>query len=479
MARNVSFNFAYIVLAAIVVLMSAGLIPAAERPNIVWIVSEDISPNLGCYGDPVAITPNLDNLARESVRFTRAFTHAPVCAPSRSGLITGQYPVTMGSHHMRSKLTSPPPMFPQMLQKAGYRVFWPGKTDFNFDAPKGWATSTEDWTKKPELLDGDTPFFAYHNIGITHESKARSTAAEHAKITHRLKSNEFIDPKKVLLPPYWPDNEAVRKNVAMYHENITAMDYIVGDILKMLDDRKLRDNTIVFFFGDHGWGLPRGKRWCYDSGTRVPLLIRWPGTIAKQSVREDLVCFLDFAPTALSLAGAAVPKEMQGRVMLGEKTQPAPKYVFSCRDRMDEAVDRIRSVRGERFRYVKNFHPELPYAQWINYLDEMPIMKEWRRLAFEGKLNDVQKAFFARTKPEEELYDLQADPHETVNLAAKPEHAGTLKEMREALEKWIVDVKDQGAVPERDLIQRGVVKNVLDGEYEERVKKHPKTSPVP
>src|SRR5262249_53255503 len=195
------------------------------------------------------------------------------------------------------------------------------------------------------------------------------------------------------------------------------------------------------FYGDHGWGLSRGKRWPYDSGLRVPLLVRWPGNVKPGSVRDDLVCFLDLAPTMLSIAGIEVPAHMQGRVFLGEKTRPAPKYLFAARDRMDETFDRIRSARGERYRYIRNFHPELPYMQYINYMDEMPIMREWRRLAFEGTLNKTQMLFWSRTKPKEELYDLEKDPYEINNLAESPEHENILKEMREALDKWIVDTK--------------------------------------
>ncbi len=453
------------------IIVSGNILPAAERPNIVWLVTEDISPNLGCYADPDAITPNLDAFAKQGARFARAFSHAPVCAPTRSGLITGQYPTTMGSHHMRSKLVVPPPLFVENLKQAGYRTFWPGKTDFNFDPPKGWVTSTENWTKNPKLLDGDTPFFAYFNVTSTHESKARSTAKTHKPGQH--------DPAKVTLPPYYPDTPDVRACVTKYHDNITGMDQTMGRVLKMLDDQGLSKNTIVFFFGDHGWGLSRGKRWLYDSGTRVPLIIRWPGVIEPGSVREDLVCFLDFAPTVLTAAGAEVPKAMVGRVIVGPKTEPAPKYVFACRDRMDESYDRLRSVRSEHFNYIRNFHPELPYAQWLNYRDEMPIMKDWRRLAFEGKLNHVQRAFFARTKPIVELYDLRNDPYETKNLAGSVDHQQILKEMGSALDQWMVDTKDLGGVPERELIRRGLVKNVLDTEYEARIKLHPKTSPVP
>jgi uncharacterized sulfatase len=468
--------------AVLLTLALAPPVPAAERPNIVFLTCEDISPNLGCYGDPDAITPNLDRLAAQGARFTRAFSHSPVCAPTRSGIITGMYPTTMGSHHMRSKLTKAPPLFTDYLKKAGYTVCWPagggiGKTDFNFDPPKGWADVTDDWTKKPEVLK--PPFFAVYNITVTHESQARATRFQYAKNTARLKPNERRDPNKVRLPPYYPDTWAVRDCVATYHDNITAMDYVVGDVLKVLDDNKLGENTVVIFYGDHGAGLSRAKRWPYDSGLRVPFLVRWPGQVRPGSVREDLTCFLDLAPTALALAGAEVPPHMQGRVFLGEKARPAPKYVFAARDRMDETYDRIRSVRGERYRYVRNFHPELPYMQYINYMDEMPIMRDWRRLAFEGKLNPTQMLFMSRTKPEEELYDLDADPHEVKNLAGDPAHQPVLKEMRAALDKWMIDTKDLGEVPEKELIKRGLVRDVLSTEYDARVKLHPNTPPVP
>ncbi len=463
-------------------LAALGLAPrltAADRPNVVLIGSEDISPNLGCYGDPDAITPHLDRLASQGARFTRCFTHAPVCAPSRSGLITGVYPTTLGTLHMRSKLTKTPPLFVDELRKAGYFVAWPGKTDFNFDLPKGWVDTTRDWTKNPDLLPKDRPWLAYINFTVTHESQARAPQAKYEKNVARLKPNERHDRARVKLPPYYPDTPAVRECVGKYHDNITAMDYAVGDVLKLLDDRKWADNTVVIFFGDHGMGLPRGKRWPLDSGTRVPFLVRWPGKIKPGTVRDDLTCFLDVAPTLLALAGAEVPQRMQGRVFLRDKTQPAPKYVFSARDRMDETFDRVRSVRGERYRYVRNFHPELPYMQWLNYLDEMPIQQDWRRLAFAGKLNPVQMQWWAKTKPKEELYDLEADPDEVKNLADSPEHQATLKEMRAALDQWIKDTKDLGEVSEQALIDRGLVRDLLNHEYAERLKLHPKTPPVP
>lgn len=460
-------------------LLLLALAAPAPRPNVVFVVAEDLSPTLGCYAHPDGRTPHLDKLATQGARFTRAFTHAPVCAPSRSGLITGMYPTSMGSHHMRSKLVTPPPLWADELRKAGYFFAWPGKTDFNFDPPKGWADTTVDWTKKPDVLPKDRPFFAYANFSVCHESQARAKPEVHAKNTARLTPGQRHDPATVRLPPYYPDTPAVRQNVAQHHDTVSAMDHQVGDVLKLLDDRGWAENTVVVFFGDHGWGLPRGKRWPYDSGARVPLLVRWPGKVAAGGVRDDLVCFLDLGPTVLSLAGVTPPARLQGRVMLGDKTAPPPDYVVTCRDRMDEAEDRVRSLRGERFRYVRNFRPELPYFQYVNYLDEMPITKEWRRLAFAGGLTPVQKQWFARTKPAEELYDTAADPHEVANLAADPKHAATLAAMRAALDKWAADTNDLGAVPEPELIRRGVVKDVLSVEYVNRRKLHPATPPVP
>src|SRR5262249_9021300 len=276
--------------------------------------------------------------------------------------------------------------FTAELRKAGYFVAWPGKTDFNFDVPKDAFDSTANWMKDPPPKE---PFFAYINFLVTHESQIRPTPAQDAKNTARLKESERQDAAKVELPPYYPDTPEVRKDVATYHDNITAMDYLVGDVLKWLDDHKLAENTVVVFFGDHGWGMPRGKRWVYDSGIQTPLLVRWPGHIKPGTVREDLVAFLDFAPTFLTLGGAPVPERMQGRSFLGENIKER-KYVFAARDRMDETYDRIRAVRDTRWKYIRNFYPELPYAQHLDYMDLMPTMQAWRKLNAEGKLTGPQ-----------------------------------------------------------------------------------------
>jgi len=446
-------------------LLPARLDAAAARPNIVWIVGEDLGPELGCYGDRNAITPNIDRLAREGARFTRAFTHAPVCAPSRSGLITGMYPTTIGSQHMRSELLQPPRTFTSHLREAGYFAAWPGKTDFNFKVPKDAFDSTANWrTNIPRQ-----PFFAYINFTDSHESQIRAGTKPMKKNLARLKPNEFRDPAKMELPPYHPDTTETRRDLANYYNLVTAVDYLVGGVLNLLERSGLASNTIVVFFGDHGRGLPRSKRWIYDSGTHVPLIVRWPGTIQPGSVREDLVSFIDFAPTMLALAGAPIPTNMQGQVFLGPSTAPERKYVFAARDRMDEAPDRIRGVRSKQFHYIRNFQPERPYAQRIDYMEEMPTMRVWRQLNYEGKLNAAQRLFFQPTKPAEELYDVAADPHEIHNLVGQPKHAAALKEMRAALDQWIIETRDMGAMPEDEMVRRGLVADRL-AEYAARVK---------
>lgn len=438
---------------------------AGNRPNIVMIVGEDLGAQLGCYGDPAARTPNLDRFAAEGARFTNAFTHCPVCAPSRSGLVTGMYPTAIGSHHMRSTLLNPPETFPSLLKKAGYTVYWPGKTDFNFTPPPGWVTSTENWMRPAAKELPKQPFFLYHNIGLTHESQTRNIQEKFADNTRRLRPEDRQDKSKVPLPPYYPDTPAVRENVANYYELVTALDYQFAEVMKKIEP--VKDNTIVIFVGDHGWGLPRGKRWLYDSGIKVPLIVRWPGKVAANSVRGDLVSFVDLAPTILSIAGVEVPQRMHGQRFVGENLPAPRKYVYAHRDRMDETYDRVRAVRDGRYKYVRNFHPELPYAQRVQYMELMPIMKDWRRLNAEGKLEGAQKLFFQPTKPAEELYDTEKDPHEINNLVADPNYNGKLTELRAALDRWLADTKDLGGTPEPELVKQGLVADRLK-EYEQR-----------
>ena len=420
----------------------------ARKPlNILWITCEDTSPDLGCYGDPYAVTPNLDKLASQGARYMLAFSHAPVCAPARSGIITGMYPTTIGSHHMRCHAVPPPYVkcFPEYLRAAGYYCTNNSKTDYQFAPPlTAWdeCSGKAHWRNRP---DKSQPFFAVFNILSTHESQCWNI---NAPLEH--------DPAKANLPPYYPDTPIVRKNWARYYDQVTKMDGQAARFLKELDDDGLADSTVVFFYGDHGRGLTRGKRWVYDSGTRVPLLIRWPGKTAPGTVTDRLVMFIDFGPTVLSIAGLKPPEWMQGRAFLGDFEAPPRDYVFAHRDRMDETYDIIRSVRDKQFRYIRNFEPEKPYAQRINYMDKMPILQEMRRLHAEGKLTGPPALWFAPTKPVEELYDTTKDPHEIDNLAARPECQEVLARMRKVLEDWMKETKDLGLIPEGELRKRGL-----------------------
>jgi uncharacterized sulfatase len=463
----------HLILSAFLLLLSSSPsradTPAAGRlPNIVLIVGEDMGPELCCYGDANAITPNIDRLAAQGVRFTRCFTHAPVCAPSRSGLITGRYPTNIGTHHMRSTLLKPPPLFTDYLKKAGYSIAWPtnspyGKTDFNFAVPPNAFDIVTDWTKDIPKQ----PFFGFYNITTSHESQIRAPVARFAKNTERLKPSERRDPAKMKLPAYYPDTPEVRRDLANYYELVTAVDYQVGVVLDALEKAGIADNTLVFLTGDHGRGLPRSKRWVYTQGTHVPLIVRWPGHFNPSIVRDDLVCFLDLAPTMLALVGVDVPKEMEGQIFFGPKQALERQYAFAARDRMDETYDRIRSVRDKHFQYVRNFEPDLPYAQRVAYGELMPTMQVWRKLHAEGKLNAVQDQFFTATKPREELYDVDTDPDEIHNLATDLRYKDKLAELRIALDRWIELSRDLGAIPERELIKRGLVADRLS-EYEKR-----------
>lgn len=424
-----------------------------KQPNVLWISAEDISPSLGCYGDLYAVTPRLDQLASEGMRFTRCFTHAGVCAISRSGLITGMYPVSIGSQHMRSQIELPSNVkaFPEYLRAAGYWTTNRSKTDYNFAVPKkAWdenSPNSRDWRGRA----AGQPFFSVINLVTTHESQIRGKFGE---TRH--------DPAKAVLPPYIPDTPVTRRDWARYADLLTTLDQQVAAILDQLEADGLAQDTIVFFWGDHGQGLPRGKRWLYDSGTRTPLIIRWPGKLEAGSVCEDLTCFLDFAPTMLRLAGVELPSHLHGRVLppmqngiaaIGSRPSAVGRgYIFGHRDRMDETYDLIRSARDTRFKYIRNYAPRRSYAQNITYMNQMPTMREMRRLNAEGSLTAVPALYFRETKPVEELFDTEADPHEVVNLAERPEHAETLCRMRAALERWQEDVGDSGLIPEPLLV---------------------------
>jgi len=430
-------------------------LPEGKRPNIVWISAEDISPNLGCYGDTYATTPNLDKFAAQGVRYDRAFTHAPVCAPARSGIITGMYPTAIGTTWMRCGGVPPPEAkcFPEYLRAVGYFCTNRSKTDYQFSPPpSAWDISggSGHWRKRPRK---DQPFFAVFNFGVTHESSTRRWTP--GKQAH--------DPAKAAVPPYYPDTPVVRQNIACYYDKISQLDGQIQTILDELEADGLADDTIVWFWGDHGWGLTRGKRWIYDSGTRVPLMVRvpakwrrWAGaghpkSVASGTVEGEFAQFIDFAPTVLSLAGVPIPKHMQGRAFLGPQKGRAPDHIFAARDRMDETYDCIRYIRDKQYKYIRNFMPYLTRGQHINYMDQTPILQEMRRLHAAGKLNaGPQMQFFEPTKPVHELYDITKDPHEVHNLADEPKHKAAVQRMEKALFAFMKKIGDVALIPEPD-----------------------------
>jgi N-sulfoglucosamine sulfohydrolase len=440
----------------------------ARRPNIVWISNEDMSPRLGAYGDAIARTPVLDRLARESVRFTHAFTTAPVCAPSRAAIITGMYQTSLGAQHMRTtedlvpELPGPylavPPFyvkaFPEYLRAAGYFTSNRAKTDYQFGVPFTiWDDlgAAAHWRNR---ADAKQPFFSVFNLEITHESRIFPSSP--ARKGKPLVTN-LADLK---VPPYYPDTPIVREELARMYDNIADMDGQVGEILKQLEDDGLAENTVVFYWSDHGDGVPRAKRSLYDSGLRVPLMIRWPKTLASGSgaapgsVRDELVSFIDLAPTVLALAGVAIPTHLQGRVLVGPHAAPAPDLVFAARDRMDIEYDMMRSVRDRRFLYIRNFAPELPYAGHIIYRNQSAIMQEWFRLQAERKLTGPAALWMRTQRPAEELYDTIDDPHQIRDLSADAKHGATLVRLRSALTAWMGRTGDQGLVNEPEMIQR-------------------------
>ena len=443
-------------------LMSVDVAPSwaetrATKPlNILWLSAEDISPQLGCYGDPHAITPRLDKLAAQGVRYSHAFTTAGVCAPCRSGIITGVYQTTLGTHHMRCQATLPDAVvpFPVLLKRAGYFCSNQSKTDYQFKPPAGtWdeSNSKAHWRNRP---NPNQPFFSVFNFTGCHESGI-ATESKYRSVTSKLTAKERQDPEQLTtLPPYYADTPTSREDWKRNYELITALDHWVGDLLDQLEEDGLAESTIVFFWSDHGVGLPRAKRWLYDSGTRIPLIIRAPegsnvnGLAQVGSVDNQLISSIDFSATVLNLAGIKLPQSMQGRPFLGAGLPESRDYVYGARDRMDERYDIIRMVRDQRFKYLRNYEPLKSYFQYMNTPEKGAIMAEMRELFEAGKLEGIPARYFAPSKPTEELYDTQADPHELNNLAGHQDYQEVLKRMRKAHQDWVVETLDLGLIPE-------------------------------
>lgn len=428
---------------------SAAAATPATRPNILWITIEDHSPHLGCYGDPLARTPNLDRLATQGVRFTQAFAVAGVCAPSRSALITGRYPNGYGSAPMRWKATLPAGLqpFTVALREAGYWATNRSKEDYNFATPtnawdgtQSYQSKNSSWRQRP---DSDQPFFAVFNFLETHESQHRNPTATLA-----------TDPALVPVPAYLPDTPAVRRDLARQRDLAANVDRQVGTILDNLAADGLEEDTIVFFFADHGDGLPRAKRWVYDSGLRVPLLVRipekWrqPGQGIPGSVDDRLISFVDLSATVLHLAGLPTVAGTPGQPFLGPDLPPPRPYIHGLRDRMDEALDTIRAVRDTRYLYVRNYRTwTLPY-QRVEYGEVIATAQALRQAHRDGSLPPGARGLFGPGKPFEELYDTAHDPDQVVNLATCAEFDLIRARLSAEMDRWMTEVRDLGVLPE-------------------------------
>lgn len=436
---------------------------AATQPNIVWIVCEDMSPHLGCYGEKVAQTPNLDQLATEGVRYTNVFTTAGVCAPSRCALITGCYQTAMGGQHMRTfveakaaKEAYPKGLTPysavipsnvrgfsQYLRQAGYYCTNNPKEDYQFaPSPTMWDESSAKahWRNRK---DKNQPFFSVFNLNVTHESQ----------VWARNKEPLLVNPKDVEVPPYYPDDSISRQVIARFLSNVMVMDKQAGELIQQLKDDGLYDNTIIFFYSDHGDGLPFVKRELYHRGLRVPFIIKAP-FLPKGTTDDQLISFIDLAPSILSLTGIKIPQSIQGQAFIGTQKSTTPRtYIYAARDRMDSEYDRVRSVSDGRFNYLRNYMPELPFYQNIAYRLQNPLMPHILKLKNEGKLNATQMSWFRPTKPTEELFDTQNDPFELNNLAANPQYAPKLAELRTEHEKWLKKYPDLGAMNEKEMVK--------------------------
>lgn len=425
-----------------------------ELPNILWLTSEDNCPFLGCYGDEFATTPNLDKLASEGFLYTHAYANAPVCAPARNTIITGIYATSGGNEHMRSNYSKSEIIktYPEFLREGGYYCTNNVKTDYNtqsIDPQLIWDECSRDAHYKNR--NPGQPFFAVFNTTISHESSIHDSIPDE-KLRH--------NPEEVPIPPYHPATQAIKHDWAQYYDKVEDMDAWVGEKLRELEESGLAESTIVFYYGDNGGVLPRSKRYVYETGTRVPLIIRIPEKFkhlfpAKKSGSKinRLVSFVDLAPTLLSIAGINIPDYYQGNAFLGSQKTEDPEYAFMFRGRMDERYDMSRAVRDSKYRYIRNYMPHRIYAQHLEYLWRAPSTRSWEQAYLSGNCNETQSVFW-NSKPAEELYDTENDPWEVNNLATDPAYADIVNRMRTANREWMTRVKDAGFIPEADRVRR-------------------------
>ena len=431
-------------------LILSGCDTVEDRPNILWLSTEDISPLIGAYGYDDITTPNIDALAAEGVLYNNAYVSAPVCAVMRSAIITGMFSSSQGTHNMRNAAIRSPgnETYSELLIKAGYYATKPGKTDYQGIAtPAVWNRETKSYLDRP---DKSKPFMHTLNYKGTHESQSSNDPGTYD--INKLSS----------FPPYYPDTEKARRVWASHLQTITDLDGWVGEQLVELEASGEADNTIVIFWGDHGSGFPRGKRWVYDSGLKVPVIIRvpekWKHLVAhKAGTKTDqMISTIDFAPTMLNLASADIPDTMHGSPFLGKDLPLERKYINAHRDRMDERYDLIRAVKDKRFKYIRNYEYWKPHQQYNEFPEVNKwsgIMEEIRRVYAGADAPDYIKWFF-QTKPLEELYDTQNDPHELVDLAQDPAYADTLNALRGEHVRWRSATRDLGVIPEQILLDR-------------------------
>lgn len=452
---------------------------AGDRPNIVWIVVDDMSPNLGCYGEKTIQTPNLDRMAREGIRFSNAHTTCPVCSPCRSALITGMYQTSIGAQNHRSGRGMPIALpakvkpIPVLFREAGYHTCigngapgnkLPGKTDYNFVWDKGMYDSSDWADRKP-----GQPFFMQVQLP---GGKLRD--GNGWKGLEKRMGDRATSPDKVQLPPHYPDDAVLRQDWARYLDAVRETDAAVGKVLARLEQEKLLDSTLVIFVTDHGISHARGKQFLYNEGTHVPMIVRGPG-IPFGVTRNDLALLIDLAPVSLAAAGIPMPASMQGKNILAQDPTPRAE-VFCARDRCDETVDRIRSLRTPEWLYIRNFHPDRPMLQPCRYKDQKPTLTRLRELQAAGRLPALsEKILFAPTRPKEELYRLGEDPWQLKNLADQPEQEKVLADLRKRLERWMEETGDQGQKPEsmeRYDAEMGVYLKDLRGQNVEDLKRN-------
>lgn len=463
-----------------------------ERPNILWLVTEDMGAYIPPFGDNTVKTPNLSRLANEGVIYPNLYSTSGVCAPSRAAIATGMYPSSIGANHMRTNsytkerelpaYEAVPPtqvkMISEWLRSAGYYCTNNYKTDYQFKEPvTAWDESSPyaHWRNRKD----NQPFFSVFNFTETHESglfepygfreietrhyhsgdktyewksfgesHANNRMAEEETPVHISKDTKFK------VPPYLPDNNVVQRDMWKLYNNIAEMDKQVGVVLKQLEDDGLLENTIIVFYGDHGGPLPREKRLIYDSGLNTPMIIRFPNKLQAGTKDNQLISFVDFAPTLLSLIGEAPKPYMQGQAFLGKYKAKARDYIHAAADRFDAETDVIRAVRDKQFKYIRNYRPEQGYYLPIEYRERIPTMQELLRLREEGKLNEIQSQWFRGSKPQEELFDCSVDPYELNNIANNHAYQDKINELRTEMDKWLKVIGDNPNLPERELIKK-------------------------